>query len=94
MNNRQDEQGDRGGTARQPVDRADNERAKGLVKSQAPEAAIEPGRWDRVRRVTVLFGIMAMGVAVDVVAVPMDVLMSILCFRGHTLDRAHRGAEV
>ncbi len=75
MNNRQDEQGDRGGTARQPVDRADNERAKGLVKSQAAETLIEFRGGDGALEMTMFAPFVPMGVAVNIIAMHVRVLM-------------------
>ena len=77
MNDRQNEQRNRSGTG-QAVDRANNERPQHLIKSRAAKPAIEFRRRNGFFGMTVASGLVAVGVAVDVIAVQMRVLMDAL----------------
>ena len=65
---------DRRGTG-QSVDRADNERAQRLIKSRAAKPAIELRRRNRFFGVTVGSGFVPVGVAVNIIAMQMGVLV-------------------
>ena len=74
MNDRENEERNRSGTG-QAVDRANNERPQHLIKSRAAKPAIELCRRNGFFGMTVASGLVAVGVAVDVIAVQMRVLV-------------------